>query len=96
LLAKAGCHTESAIHFESYAIFEANNEGVIDWETTAPIEGTYSYFDGMGLFYSQEFRKYASYNYLDEELRAGKGRMAGDSRHIEGRRACFIGSKSFS
>lgn len=44
------------IHFESNATFEANEEGIINLERDAPISGSYSYVDGMGLFYNLEVR----------------------------------------
>ncbi|WP_368658130.1 acyl-CoA thioester hydrolase/BAAT C-terminal domain-containing protein [Metabacillus halosaccharovorans] len=50
----ATTHDEKGKRFCSYATFIANQEGVIDVTSQAPIEGTYDKADGSGLFWSMK------------------------------------------
>jgi dienelactone hydrolase len=43
--------------WESYAIFQADEAGIIDLENIKPIEGTYKNINKMGLFYSMSVRE---------------------------------------
>ncbi|WP_160674091.1 acyl-CoA thioesterase/BAAT N-terminal domain-containing protein [Clostridium sp. C8-1-8] len=43
--------------WESYAVFETDEEGKIDLEKSKPIEGTYRNIDKMGLFYSMTVKE---------------------------------------
>ena len=45
------------IYLSSYATFIGNDEGKIELNSQAPINGTYSCVDGMGLFWSLEVTK---------------------------------------
>ncbi|KPV42578.1 acyl-CoA thioesterase/bile acid-CoA:amino acid N-acyltransferase family protein [Alicyclobacillus ferrooxydans] len=44
--------TNPLITLESYGIFQADEHGAVNLETKAPLDGTYSGVDGMGLFWS--------------------------------------------
>ncbi|HEY5589054.1 MAG TPA: acyl-CoA thioester hydrolase/BAAT C-terminal domain-containing protein [Candidatus Paceibacterota bacterium] len=43
--------------WESFAVFEADNKGIIDVSTQAPISGMYSGVDSMGLFWTMKIKK---------------------------------------
>ena len=46
--------TNPQIALESYGIFQSDASGIVNLQTQAPKEGTYSHVDGMGLFWSME------------------------------------------
>ncbi|MFO7530176.1 MAG: acyl-CoA thioester hydrolase/BAAT C-terminal domain-containing protein [Marinobacter sp.] len=46
--------SESGKVYESYAVFRTDAQGAVDLEKQAPISGSYSAVDGMGLFWSME------------------------------------------
>lgn len=55
----------SGEEFSSYAVFEANNTGEVDFDQVEPVEGTYRAADSMGLIYSLRKSKSAGKNIAD-------------------------------
>ena len=49
---RASMNDDANLKWESYATFVADNEGVIDVASQAPLSGTYDAVDPMGLIWS--------------------------------------------
>lgn len=49
--------SKNYLYFSSFATFIADNDGKVDLNNRAPINGSYSGIDGMGLFWSLEINK---------------------------------------